>query len=82
MYDVDSEISLFTLHVEEPGSFVRLNVGQVVHGSGSGLHEAIVERLIVPRLVELETGKSGSFVSEADAEISVVVSATVVFTVR
>lgn len=82
MYDVRCEISLFTVHVETPGSFVRLKVGQLVHGSGSGLHEAIVERLVVPKLVELETGKSGSFVPEAEAEVSAVVPATVVFTVR
>jgi hypothetical protein len=81
VYDVHSEISLFTVHVETPGSFVRLNVGQLVHGSGSGLHETIVERLIVPKLVELETGRSGSFVPEADAEVLVVVPAIVVFTV-
>jgi hypothetical protein len=82
VYEVDSEYSLFTLHVEKPGSFVRLNVGQVVHGSGSGLHEANVERLTVPGVVELEIGKSGSFVPEADADVSVLVPANVVFTVR
>ena len=92
VYEVDCESSLLELlvasmdvlvDVAEPGSAVSVQVGQVVHGEGFGVHEEIDEKIPVPlvtvKAVELEMGNQGVFALEVDEEGSAVVLGKVVF---
>jgi hypothetical protein len=77
VYEVDTEVSLLKLPVvtrgnrfdtEAPDLPVRSQVDHVVHGSGSGVQEAIDEKVIAAVAVELKLGNRGAFVPEADPE--------------
>ncbi|KAF4975435.1 hypothetical protein FZEAL_7783 [Fusarium zealandicum] len=68
---------------EDPGTLVRLEVSQVVHGEGAVVLEEIEKLMpepsVDPSVVELEIGNSGVLVSDSETEVPVGASVKVEF---